>query len=276
MIVSVERALDLTPGEPFALASLLVSVRSPQRHEPRSPEARRSSTSKSRRGVRSGARSSVWQAVRAAVPRSIPVSVASGRAHRVARFRSTRDSRGRLGRHRFLQAGPCRCARRLGRALGSASRRLAGQRDRISRLGCRRLSRLASGSAPHPDAIIAAAAEMPECRAVLFDTWSKSTGACLDSRGSPRIERVRDSGTAGRARRVARCRGDRTMDSWQPDIFAVRGAACSGATGSGRSTRRVAQLVDAITPGRAGGCRAAPAPSQMSNRTPWASGSSRP
>ncbi len=126
-----------------------------------------------------------------------------------------------------------------------------------------------AASAPHPDLIIDAAAEIPECRAVLFDTWRKSSAARLDRSWKQRVERVRDSGRlvalAGSLDAAAISR----WKVWQPDIFAVRGAACAECDRLGPiDVTRVARLVEAVTgecestiPGRS-------TPAQMSNRTP--------
>jgi uncharacterized protein (UPF0264 family) len=124
--------------------------------------------------------------------------------------------------------------------------------------------------APHPDAIIDAAAELPECRAVLFDTWRKSSGALLDRRWKPLVERVQNSGRlvalAGSLDTAAIAR----WKAWGPDIYAVRGAACAeGDRLAPIDTARVAQLVDAVGCGRETVAPPiVPAPAQMSNRTP--------
>ena len=118
-----------TPREPFELARLLVSVRSPVEaqaavaggagiidvKEPsrgslgRADASRLASRASGRAALNSGERR----------PR---------RAQRMARSETATDSRVRLGRHRFLQARPRGRAGRLDRTLGSASPRPARSR----------------------------------------------------------------------------------------------------------------------------------------------------
>ena len=82
--------------------------------------------------------------------------------------------------------------------------------------------------APDPDAIIDAAGAIDECRGVLFDTWDKSQRSGIDLAWKPVIDRVRDSG------RFVALAGSLDVEAigrlapLAPDIFAVRGAACSG------------------------------------------------
>jgi (5-formylfuran-3-yl)methyl phosphate synthase len=81
---------------------------------------------------------------------------------------------------------------------------------------------------PDPDSIIRAAGELDQCQGVLFDTWDKSGGARLDATWKPRVDRVRDTG------RFVALAGSLDVDAigrlavLQPDIVAVRGAACGG------------------------------------------------
>ena len=123
--------------------------------------------------------------------------------------------------------------------------------------------------APHPEAIVDAVTEMPECRAVLFDTWAKSSGVRLDRSWQPRFQKARDCGRmvalAGSMDVAAIAR----WKAWQPDVFAIRGAACAGGDRLGPiDTARVARLAEAVRSGEVPGENATGGLVQMSNRTP--------
>jgi uncharacterized protein (UPF0264 family) len=85
-----------------------------------------------------------------------------------------------------------------------------------------------NAGAPHPESIIQAARAIPECQGVLFDTWDKSRCPGIDLTWKRHIDRVRDS------RRFVAIAGSLDVDAisrlapLEPDIFAVRGAACAG------------------------------------------------
>jgi uncharacterized protein (UPF0264 family) len=101
--------------------------------------------------------------------------------------------------------------------------------------------------APDPDAVIRAAVETDDCQGVLFDTWDKSRPTPFDHRACrERIASVRDSG------RFVALAGSLNADSirrllpLEPEIFAVRGAACrAGDRGGVIDRQRVAELVAA-------------------------------
>ncbi len=212
---------------------------------------------------------SVWQAVRSAVPRSIPVSVALGELNEWSVSGHPRISAGAWAGIEFCKLG-------LADAPADWKKRWRRLREEL------RLERTdfpdwvavvyldwEAARAPHPEAIIEAVTEIPECRAVLFDTWSKSSGACLDCTWKAWIERVRESGRlvalAGSidAAAIERWRG------WHPDVFAVRGSACAGGDRLRPiDAERVARLAEAI--GGAPQPAALPrrAQAQMSKRTP--------
>ena len=201
-------------GERRELASLLVSVRSPVEARAAVAGGRRSSTSKSPRGGRWGVltRLSGKLCDRRFRDR-LHVSVALGELNEWIGSERLHISRWRLGRYRVLQAWPRGGARLAG---SDCWRRL---RDDLRAHASPFPDWVAvvyldweAARAPHPEAIIDAAIEMPECRAVLFDTWSKSSGMRLDRSWKLRVQKVRDSGTAGRACRLAGRGGDRTVD----------------------------------------------------------------
>jgi (5-formylfuran-3-yl)methyl phosphate synthase len=127
--------------------------------------------------------------------------------------------------------------------------------------------------APDPDSIIRAASELDECEGVLFDTWGKTGGMRLDRTWKPRVDRVRDTG------RFVTLAGSLDIDAikrltvLEPDIFAVRGAACIGGdrlkTVDSQQVSELARAVGNVT-------SASHHHSPTSNRTPCASGNSLP
>jgi len=82
--------------------------------------------------------------------------------------------------------------------------------------------------APHPDEVIREAVEVDACQGVLFDTWDKSGSSPLDASWKETTDRVREAGRllalAGRIDVGA----IEKLATLEPDIIAVRGAACVG------------------------------------------------
>ncbi len=100
--------------------------------------------------------------------------------------------------------------------------------------------------APHPDEVICEAIGVDECHGVLFDTWDKSRPSPLDASWKPKTDRVRQRGRflalAGRIDVGAIER----LAALQPEIIAVRGAACIGGDRQGVvDIERVARLAEA-------------------------------
>ncbi len=100
--------------------------------------------------------------------------------------------------------------------------------------------------APHPDAVIGEAVRIDECHGVLFDTWDKSGPSPIDASWKKMTDRIREQGRflalAGRIDLEAIKR----LAVLQPDIIAVRGAACTAGDRHGRvDVERVAQLAHA-------------------------------
>ena len=100
--------------------------------------------------------------------------------------------------------------------------------------------------APHPDDVIREAIGVDECHGVLFDTWDKSGPSPLDASWKQMTDRVREGGRflalAGRIDIGAIKR----LAPLQPQIIAVRGAACIGGDRQGMvDIERVARLAEA-------------------------------
>jgi uncharacterized protein (UPF0264 family) len=82
--------------------------------------------------------------------------------------------------------------------------------------------------APHPDDVIAEALQIDECRGVLIDTWDKSHPSPVDRTWKDITDRIR---AGGRFLALAGQIDVQTIErlaALEPDIIAVRGAACSG------------------------------------------------
>jgi uncharacterized protein (UPF0264 family) len=252
------------------LASLLVSVRSPV--EARAAVAGGASiidVKEPSHGSLGRADVRVWQAVRSAVPRSIPLSVALGELNE----RLASD-----GPHISADdwAGINFCKLGLAEAPTDWLELWRRMRDELREQANPGPEWVAvvyldweAARAPHPEAIIDAVTEIPECRAVLFDTWAKSSGVRLDRSWQPRFQKARDCGRmvalAGSMDVAAIAR----WKAWQPDVFAIRGAACAGGDRLGPiDTARVARLAEAVRSGEVPGENATGGLVQMSNRTP--------
>jgi (5-formylfuran-3-yl)methyl phosphate synthase len=100
--------------------------------------------------------------------------------------------------------------------------------------------------APDPESIIGEAAAIRDCPGILFDTWNKSRRVEFDTRWMRRFAHAKESGRfvalAGSMDEAA----IRRLRPLEPDIFAVRGAACRGGDRNAPiEAERVARLVDA-------------------------------
>jgi uncharacterized protein (UPF0264 family) len=100
--------------------------------------------------------------------------------------------------------------------------------------------------APDPDDVIQAAAEIENCRGVLFDTWDKSRLIGYDPSWARRIARVRKAGRFVALAGSLDVAAIRRLRPLEPDVFAVRGAACRGEDRHAAiDPQRVARLVEA-------------------------------
>ncbi len=85
-----------------------------------------------------------------------------------------------------------------------------------------------AAGAPAPDAVISACASANECRGVLIDTWDKSRPGAINCSFRRWINQARE---AGRFVALAGGLDESTiseLSDLEPDIVAVRGAACLG------------------------------------------------
>ncbi len=211
----------------------------------------------------------VWQAVRSAIPRSIPLSVALGELNEWIVSEQPHTCALDWAGIEYCKLGLAEAPTdwlELWRRLRDALRAQANPfPDWVAVV----YLDWEAARAPHPEAIINAATEMPECRAVLFDTWRKSSGARLDRSWKLRVQKVRDCGRlvalAGSMDLAAIAR----WKAWHPDVFAVRGAACAGGDRLGPiDAGRVACLAEAVRGGAESGENSRGGFAQMSNRTP--------
>jgi (5-formylfuran-3-yl)methyl phosphate synthase len=213
---------------------------------------------------------SVWQAVRASVPHSTPVSVALGELDEWLGPRRTEipDS---------AWAGISYCKLGLAGAPADWLNRWEMVRHDLTHRGMKSPEWVAvvyldwrAARAPHPDAIIRATIEIPECRVVLFDSWCKSAGTRLDGSWKPFIERVQKSGRNVALAGSLDLAAIKRLTAWKPEIFAIRGAACALGNRLGPiDTARVERLAEAARSGVEPGMEPAGAfPAQISKRTP--------
>jgi uncharacterized protein (UPF0264 family) len=172
--------------------------------------------------------SAVWQSVRRVVPDSITVSVALGELSdwlgldppEFPNSAWAGISLGKLG---------------LARAPSDWREQWAQIRRSLSKLSGPGIAWIAvvytdwkKATAPDPDSVISEAANVDECRGVLFDTWDKSHSSHLDLAWKPRIERIRDSGRLVALAGGIDAKAIERLAPLEPDIFAVRAAACAG------------------------------------------------
>ena len=180
------------------------------------------------RGPLGQAQCSVWRAVRDVVPPSIPVSVALGELNEWFGADPPEVANGAWSGIGFRKLG-------LANAGPDWCDRWRDLRLRLGGSGCADPAWVAvvyvdwqSARAPDPDAVIRAAAELDECRGVLFDTWDKSRRTYIDHTWKPRIAQIRDSGRLVALAGGVDIEAIARLAPLEPDIVAVRGAACAG------------------------------------------------
>jgi (5-formylfuran-3-yl)methyl phosphate synthase len=232
------------------LAKLLVSVRSAV--EARAAVAGGASiidVKEPRSGSLGRADAAVWSAVRAVVPDSIPVSVALGELHE---WSDLSRSPGTVPPSAWSGIA----FRKLGLSAAGPDWRERWQDLR------RRLSSFSPASpawvaviyadwkqagSPDPDSLIDVAIQIDECRGVLIDTWDKSRVTTIDRTWKPSIDRIRAAGRFVALAGALDASAIRRLKSLNPDIFAVRGAACQGGDRLAPvDSERVAMLAQAV------------------------------
>ena len=180
----------------------------------------------------------VRRLIREAVPATVPVSVALGE------LADWSGESGSFDGIAFRKIGLATAGRDW-RARWSEIRRLASGQARWVAVA---YADWELARSPRPEEVLEAAAEAQDCSGVLVDTWDKTRPSPLEP--SPFwlewVDMARRSG-----RFVALAGGLDLHDVMrlaplQPDLFAVRGAACEGADRRGRVVaERVAELARA-------------------------------
>lgn len=204
------------------------------------------------RGPLGRADGSVWREVRLAVPASIPVSVALGELNEwlePSRLEIPGDLWAGIAFRKLglSDAGPgwidqWRDLRE--RPAPIAVSRPGEPRERPSWVAVVYLD-WEKARAPDPDTVIRAAGEMEDCSGVLFDTWDKSGRTGVDSRWERWIARVRALGRFVALAGSMDAPAIRRLRYLEPDVFAVRGAACRGGDRHAAiDPERVARLVE--------------------------------
>ena len=164
-----------------------------------------------------------WRAIRDEIPERVPVSVALGELADLDLGSIRPEDFAGIA---FRKVGPARS--------GQAWLSRWDQARRIDEAGAGWVAVAYAdwdrAEAPSLDEVIAAALEADHCPGVLVDTWDKTLGCpIVASEGwRSRIKRIQRSGRfvalAGRLDRAAIER----LRPLEPDLFAVRGAACVG------------------------------------------------
>ncbi|WP_422926378.1 (5-formylfuran-3-yl)methyl phosphate synthase [Singulisphaera sp. PoT] len=198
------------------------------------------------RGALGRADASVWREVRRVLPAHVPLSVALGElAEWDASIGLNRDDfrgieyrkLGLAGSHR----GWARQWAALRKSLGPGPSWVA-----VVYADWRR------AFAPHPDEILDEAVAIPDCSAVLVDTWIKDESNPLDESWLPWIDRARASGKKVVLAGGLDEAGMKRLAFLQPDLFAVRGAACQGEDRRGSvnadRVRRLVEVIDCLIP----------------------------
>lgn len=181
----------------------------------------------------------VWRAIRNAVRETIPVSVALGElADWIGREPLPRAAFDGLA---FRKIGLARSGARWAQEWATLRESLGEGPAWIAVI----YADWERAKAPDPDSILQEA-RLADCAGVLIDTWDKTRSTPLDPRWVARVRRIR-----GEVGIVALAGGldESTISElrpFEPDFFAVRGAACDHNDRLGQvSSERVAALVRA-------------------------------
>jgi len=231
------------------LAKLLVSVRSAV--EARAAVAGGASiidVKEPRLGSLGRADASVWSEVRNVVPDSIPVSVALGELNEWSNLPPRVVPRSAWSGIAFRKLG-------LSAAGPDWRERWRDLRHQFSSFSPASPAWIAvvyadweRAGSPDPDSLIDVAIEIDECRGVLIDTWDKSRGTIIDRTWERPIDRIREAGRLVTLAGTLDAGAIVRLKALNPDIFAVRGAACQrGDRLAPIVTERVAMLVQACT-----------------------------
>jgi uncharacterized protein (UPF0264 family) len=198
------------------------------------------------RGSLGRAEPSVWREVRSVVQEAVPVSVALGELNEWFDPQPIELSRDTLAAVAFCKLGLAR----TGADWRDHWRSVLGRLTESSR-SCPAWVAVVyvdweAAGAPDPDSVVRAASQVDRCRAVLFDTWDKSRRTCIDSSWERHIAQVRDSGRLVALAGSLDAEAIRRLRPLNPDLFAVRGAACRGGDRTAPiDPERVAALVEA-------------------------------
>jgi (5-formylfuran-3-yl)methyl phosphate synthase len=190
---------------------------------------------------------SVWRAVREAVPTSVPISVALG---------ELTD---------WLEGGPVDVSPAAWAGISYCKLGLAGAPSNWAncwhelRRSLRERGVGGAGwvgviyidwnraGAPSPDEIIRACMAIKECAGLLFDTWDKSWRTGIDLACKPWIDEARASGRFVALAGGLDVQAIHRVAALEPDIIAVRGAACRGGDRlAAVDPVRVARLAQAV------------------------------
>lgn len=190
----------------------------------------------------------VWAAVRAAVPNSVAVSVALGELRDGSRLAIAPACWSGIAYRKLGLAGAGPSWRERWREIRS---RLRGE----SPAGRPKWVAVAyldweTVAAPDPESVIDEAATVDECPGVLFDTADKSRRVEFDARFERWVARAKEVGRFVALAGSLDERAIRRLRPLEPDIFAVRGAACRGGDRNAPlDPDRVARLVESVERG---------------------------
>jgi (5-formylfuran-3-yl)methyl phosphate synthase len=246
-------ARPIRPGPPdprqtHHVAKLLVSVRSAiEAVAALAGGAAVIDVKEPRHGPLGRAPSAVWREVRAVVPRQVPVSVALGELNEWMAVDAVDVPCGQWSGLTYAKLGLSNAPRDWTERWRDLRQRLAERDSATPAWVAVVYVDWKAARAPAPEAIIEEASAIDACRGVLFDTWDKSQCPGIDLAWTPIFDRVRHAGRfvalAGSLDVAAIGR----LTPLKPDIFAVRGAACTGGDRHGSVDRvRVTALVEAI------------------------------
>jgi uncharacterized protein (UPF0264 family) len=190
---------------------------------------------------------STWREVRQVVPETIPVSVALGELNEWTdlpiRMMPT-----------ITWPHLAYCKLGLSTAGANWRERWRALRQRFSALSPAGPAWVAviyadwkRAKSPEPNSVIDAAIEIDECHGVLIDTWDKSFGTIIDCTWKPSIDRIQDAGRFVALAGALNADAILRLKTLNPDIFAVRGAACDNGNRLMRiDPARVALLARAV------------------------------
>lgn len=170
----------------------------------------------------------VWRDVRSIVPHEIPVTVALGELREWVHGAGVTIPPGAWAGLSYCKLGLSDAPEDWASRWRELDNRLRESASAIPAWVAVVYIDWCAAGAPAPKSVIDNASTLKWCQGVLFDTFDKSSSGGINLDWTPQIDRVRASGRFVALAGSLDAAAIRRLAPLSPDIFAVRGSACTG------------------------------------------------